>query len=161
MENTINKFNNNLWVIFLSNIISLTTPFSYFTPDNRTEMDYHYWLNTITLFILTLVLYRVLKKYNEMRLKTENLSLKTELLSMIAFFRHEGQYISKFDNVTFYRLPNESDEDLFKRMPNGMFLEELQKEYLVVKTRATEYFDKKPSEIQALMDEIYGIKNNK
>ena len=56
-----------------------------------------------------------------------------KVFNILSHFRNRNIFISQFDNVEYFRLPNETDESLFNRMPQGQYLEQFKSEYKSLK----------------------------
>jgi hypothetical protein len=64
---------------------------------------------------------------------------KTEVLGVIGHYRNKALFIRSFDNVEFFRVPNETDDEFLARLPSGgLFHNHLFEEY----TQVRKYLEK-------------------
>lgn len=170
MKKEINEFNKNTYLVFLLTIFKIwdiVKPlFKKQVAENISEYYSNYdWFGFIIQIITIFILYRVLKQYqkqryymNKQQFEITKQQEKIILASIIAHVRNKFFFFQKFEGIEYYRLPNESDDEVFKRLPQSEYKEYLKQEYSRVKQISINYFDKKPSEIQEILDELYGIK---
>lgn len=89
--------------------------------------------------------------------KISNLRFEMELNNLVGRRLNMNTYLNQFSGIEFYRLPNESDEDVFKRLPKGQYFEMIKTEYHDVKNLVVRKYNKKPSEVTPILDKIFFV----
>jgi hypothetical protein len=112
------------------------------------------WWDFIIKLVIAIVLWLVLKSYFELK-------KRFEIQNILSSVRNKHAFLSSFQGIEFYRTPNETDESLFNRLPEGQYRDYLKDEYKYVKELIMKRYDLKPSEAQNELDKLYGIKRRK
>ncbi|MCD4792232.1 MAG: hypothetical protein K8R54_03295 [Bacteroidales bacterium] len=111
--------------------------------------SWSYWifqiLSAIAIFIFAYYLLSKIYKIKEQLRVTE----------IISTLRTKNLFVLHFDNIETYKAPDESNEEYFKRLPDGKFKEYLINEQNEVKKIVIELLDKSPTEAEKLLDGVY------
>jgi len=109
------------------------------------------WWDFIIKLVIAILLWIILKAYF-------NLKRDFDILNILYSIRNRKYFLNEYKDWEFYRMPNETDEDFFKRTPKGLYIDELKKEYYYMKKILMEKFDLNPSKVTDILDKIYGLK---
>lgn len=92
--------------------------------------------------------------------KIKDFDDKRYLFGIVSHIRSKRLFIKSFEQVEFLRLPNETDEDLKKRLPEyGLFNQFFMQEYEIVKKNLMKkYKNKTIEEIEDMLSEYYPVK---
>jgi len=125
--------------------------------DNATTYISHFdlWDFIIKLITATL-LWIVIRAYFNLR---DSFNDKMKVFETISFVRNKRLFIKSFDMVKFYRIPGETEESYYNRIPEyGLFDKLCSEEYEIVKNELISTMkDKKLSEIDKLLADFYPI----
>lgn len=153
----VNKTPSLVFLVLLKDMIDFMRDIeSFFKSGNTPHFDL--WDFMIKL-IITILLYSVLKSYI-------GLKRKFQIQNTISSIRNKNIFIRSFDGIEYFKTEFETDEQFFKRCPEGMYSDHLAQEYFYAKKFICEKFDLKPSEAEKELSKIYFIegelnRNNK
>jgi len=139
----------------LIHVESLWSLFNLITQKTGTSVSYSiHWINIVSFFGIFISLAFLIYKYQEIR----ELMLVNNFISS---HRNKSRFIEQFNGIEYYKIPNETIEDFFSRIPEGMYQEELKKEYCTVLNRIINEMDIKKSEAIKLLQKAYNFNPNK
>ena len=84
------------------------------------------------------------------------------VFNVISFVRNKRLFIKSYDNLQFHKLPNETDENFYSRIPQGGLFDKLyEEEYNIVRDELinNKMKDKKVQEIDDILSEFYPTSN--
>ncbi|MHB8258890.1 MAG: hypothetical protein ACYDCN_01725 [Bacteroidia bacterium] len=90
--------------------------------------------------------------------KLPYLETKIEFMSIVSHIRNKRRFLDSYSNHEYYRLPDETEEDYKKRLPeHGLFNNEWNIEYRIVKKALQDNFmkDKTTDEIDVILSKYY------
>ena len=155
---TLNKIIQNpllIVVIMIKDLKDLLLDVKMILLDtNITTIQSFDWWDFIIKLIIAIALWLVLKSY--FKLKRDY-----EIQNILFSIRNRYNFIQSFQDIEFLRLPDETDESFFNRLPEKQYKEYLKAEYSKLKQIIMKKYDIKPSEAQVKLDKIYGIKRKK
>ena len=112
------------------------------------------WWDFIIKLVIAITLWLVLRAYF-------NFQKRFQYQNLLNSIRNKYLFLSNFQDIDFIRLPNESDDSFFTRLPDAEYSKYLRKEYAYLKNKIMKEYDLKPSEAQKEIDKLYGIKRSK
>ncbi len=97
------------------------------------------WWDFIIKLIIAIFLWYLIKLFFELKSDIENLKTKiefeTKASAILDYVRIRRSFIKSYKEVEFFRLPNETEKNLWNRLPEGGLLkQELLEEYEEAKT---------------------------
>jgi len=163
MSNIIDKFNSSKYVKFIANIVAFSNIIIWII--NNLKNDNMNWENfdligLISAVLTTILLLFLIYLVSSMAKKIKEFDDKRYLFGVISHIRSKRLFIKSFEQIEFLRLPNETDEDLKKRLPEyGLFNQFFLEEYEIVKKNLLrKYKNKTIEEIEGMLSEYYPIK---
>lgn len=130
----VKKINSNqYWIFFLSiySIKDLIKIKNMQTIEFNQNFDWFGFL--IQIFIITM-LYLTLRKYNKIKLEQAIYKEQMDILSIINYVRNKRLFIKSFEDVEFYKIAEETDEQAWERLPQGgLFKQYLSEEKKIVR----------------------------
>lgn len=107
-------------------------------------------LESILTIVILIQLWKMLNKYDE-------ISEKMNVFNVINNIRNKRNFIKSYENVTHFRLPDETDEELWERLPQGgLYRDYLNEEFNIVKYKLQNIMKNKSIEnIENLMRKYY------
>mgnify|MGYP001585541392 CR=1 FL=1 len=154
---TIEKIITNPIIIFIIMINDIINVLGNITP---LQINSYGWFDFIIKFLIAIALWLILKAY--FKLKNE-FNDRMRIFNIISHIRNKRLFIKSFEDVQFFRGLNETDQEFWKRLPQGgLFNAFFKEEFEIVKKRVqAEFKDKNQLEIKKLLLEYYPIKDEK
>lgn len=115
----------------------------------------------VILFQFCRLLYKENEKLKDKSSKLETalvaIHYKTEVIGKISSVRNHALFLKQFEHVEYFKLPGESEDDLWARLPQGgLYYEHLLEEYQEVRKWCEKtYKDKSGKEIDAMLKRFY------
>ena len=108
----------------------------------------------ITAVITTVLLLFLLKL-------VRSLHERMKIFSVITYVRNKRLFVKSFENIEFFRLPNETEQELWNRLPEGgLFRDFYIEEYKIVRDVLQKKMKNKTiNEIEKMLSEYYPINN--
>ena len=166
MSNIIDKFNSSKYVKFIANIVAFSSIIIWLVDsinnlkDNKMTWEEFDLIGLISAVLTTALLLFLIYLVSEMAKKIKDFDDKRYLFGIVSHIRSKRLFIKSFEQVEFLRLPNETDEDLKKRLPEyGLFNQFFMQEYEIVKKNLMKkYKNKTIEEIEDMLSEYYPVK---
>ena len=146
-------------LIMLKDLIDIIKSLVGTNPISFKNIHIDWWDFSIKLFIAT-VLWLTLNAYFKLKKKFED---EMEVANLISHIRNQRLFIRSFNIVQFNRLPNETDEQFYNRLPEGgLFRQHYFEEYEIVKAELQNQVmtDKSLNEIDKLLSSWYPFTRN-
>jgi len=156
----VKKINSNqYWVFFLS-IYSIKDIIKFKnmqTIEFNQNFDWFGFL--IQLFLITM-LYLTLRKYNKIKLEQTMYKEQMDILSIINYVRNKRLFIKSFEDVEFYKIADETDEQTWERLPQGGLFKQylLEEKEIVKKMIYSRMKNKSIDEIEKILSKYYPSK---
>lgn len=144
-------------IIMLKDIIEIITSVLHQSKNNLIKINLDWWDFSIKLFIATF-LWLILRAYFKLK---NNFDEQIKVFGYISFIRNRRLFVKSFENIEYYRLPNETDEELNSRLPDGgLFKKHFFEEYQLVKKELQNNLmkDKTSEEIDVILLQWYPFK---
>lgn len=121
--------------------------------NNIATHSFDWWDFSIKLFLAILV-WLLLKTYFKLR---REMNEKILTFSILSYVRNQRLFIKSFEGVQYFRSPEETEKDFWKRLPEGgMYKKYLTDEYEIVKKLIMKNMKKKTiEEIDLMLSEYY------
>jgi hypothetical protein len=122
------------------------------------------WFDFIVKLIIAVVLWLVLRAYfklkNEFNDTISEFNDKMSVFNTISHIRNKRLFVKSFDNIQYGRVPNETDQDFWERLPQGGLFRDFHKEeYKIVReVLQNKMKNKSIEEIEKLLSEYYPLK---
>jgi len=146
-----------LLIIMLKDFIEIFNSLKSKTNMNNinTFQNYDWWEFFIKLTI-SIALWLVLKAYFKLKNDFED---KMKAFNTISFIRTSRNFIRSYDDVQFYKMPYESDDDFYKKLPAGGLIDKFyQDEYNEAKIKLALLFPNKTAkQIEELLSNFYNF----
>ena len=120
--------------------------------------DFNFWDFAIRL-VTAVSLWAVINAYFKLKHQFED---RMNVFNVISFVRNKRLFIKYYEKTTFGKLPNETDEDYYNRIPQGgLFDRSYEEEYNIVRDELinNKMKDKKVQEIDDILSKFYPIDN--
>ena len=146
-------------LIMLKDIIEIVEKIiNGFKNTKMVNANFDYYDFTMRL-VMAISLWFVIRAYFKLKHEFED---KMHVFNLISFIRNKRLFVKSYDNVTFYKLPNDTNESYYSRIPEGGLFDKLyQEEYDIVRAELinNDMKHKKVEEIDALLEKFYPINN--
>jgi hypothetical protein len=125
------------------------------------------WFDFIIKLIIAVSLWLVLKAYfklkNDFNDNIKNFNDKMSVFNEVSHIRNKRLFVRSFENIEYFRVPNETEQELWERLPaGGLFRDFHKEEYKIVREVLQKKMKNKSiEEIEKLLSEYYPLKNNK
>ncbi|MFM2018587.1 MAG: hypothetical protein RL007_2243 [Bacteroidota bacterium] len=168
-------FENTIGNVLSSLVLLLLLPAAtavQVNTENKTGNEHWYlaptFLASILIGIFLIILFQFCRrlyieniKLQEKTKKLEtfliSIHFKTDVQGKIAAIRNRALFVKQFDNIEYFRLPGETDEQLWERLPEGgLYRQHLYDEYLEVrKWLETTYKEKSGKDFDYILRRFY------
>lgn len=174
MKNILGKINENAYWVF---ILALPTAWGIIKPivetiSSGTNLLASFkgfdWFSALFQIVTVVILFYVWRSFIQLKRQAieaekktkelrDDLEVKMIVFSHIVNVRGRRLFIKSFENVQYFRLPNETDDQLWQRLPEGgLFNQHLFEEFTVVRKDLINHFkDASANEIAKLLEEYY------
>lgn len=114
------------------------------------------WIDFFIKLVLAVSLWAVLRAYVKLK---NDFNDRMKVFNVVSHIRNKRLFVKSFEGVEFLRMPNETDQELQKRLPEyGLFNEFYKEEYQIVKNVLQKKMrEKSIEEIEKLLSEYYPI----
>lgn len=157
MKNIVDLINENRWIRLLVIICAFSPIFNWIKgvlPNMNLSVSLQHFdlfglITAIVTTCLLLILYKAIR----------NLNTKMKVFDVVSHVRNKRLFVKSFEQVQFFKVPNETDEQLWNRLPEGGLFKQFYKEeyYIVRDILHKEFKGKTINEIEHLLTEYYPI----
>lgn len=125
------------------------------------EIQHFDWFDFVLKLLISIGLWFLFRAYLELRnkIKEQQKDFDEKMTAMVTISNTRGRrlFIQGFDNIQYFRVPNETEQELWERLPQGgLYRNNLIEEYNLVRNKMIKKFPNKPIiEIEQLIKRFY------
>ncbi len=124
------------------------------TNPNLTQFSFDYW-DFIIKLAMAIAVWLVFRAFYKIQDKIKEQQVFIRIQNLIMSYRNYNSFLSRYDGIDYYRVPNETPEQFFERIPEGQFKLYLIKEYDDIRAEIIHKLDINRSEAEKYLAELY------